>query len=234
MDNRAAASVAAFSNRTILDGGDTVELVRTMPNIADKKPAFDYAMHYIKGFIRNLKEVADSNISDRDAIKRAVFFGVKYVSVAREDGDPELLLKNSFTIIGLMALLTPAELVTVFPVTKTFSGERTESKDYFFTMAKLQEHGMGNAIREAAESLLWDYVNIDIEHFTIRRMGLVDQLRREEGKPGMIEEFFGIKPRYLVDDERGKQYLYDPATGRTVKVRPKRKLHAVASVARHR
>ena len=234
MDNRAAASVAAFSNRTILDGGDTVELVRTIPNIADKKPAFDYAMHYIKGFIRNLKEVADSNISDRDAIKRAVFFGVKYVSVAREDGDPELLMKNSFTIIGLMALLTPAELVTVFPVTKTFSGQRTESKDYFFTMAKLQEHGMGNAIGEANETLLWDYVNPDIEHFTIRRMGLVDQLRREEGKPGMIEEFFGIKPRYLVNDERGKQYLYDPTTGRTVKVRPKRKLHVVAVAARHR
>ena len=211
-----------------------MELVRTMPNSADKKPEFDYAMHYIKGFIRNLREVADSNISDRDAIKRAVFFGVKYVSVAREDGDPELLLKNSFTIIGLMALFTPAELATVFPVTKTFNGSRTESKDYFFTMAKLKEHGMENAIGEAIETLAWDYVNPDIEYFTIRRMGFVDQLRRAEGKPGMIEEFFGIQPRYLVNDERGKKYLFDPATGRTVKVKPKRRLHAVAGAARHK
>ena len=210
-----------------------MELVRTMPNIADKKPEFDYARHYIEGFIRNLREVIDSNITDRDAIKRAAFYGVKYVGVAREDGDPELLLKNTFTITGLMALLTPAELVTVFPVTKTFDGERTQSKDYFFAMAKLQEHGMGNAIGEAVENMLWDYLNSDIEYFTICRMGLVDQLRREEGKPGMIEEFFGIKPKYLVNDERGKQYLYDPETGRTVKVRPKRRLHAVAGAARH-
>ena len=211
-----------------------MELVRTMPSSADKKPEFDYAKHYVEGFFRNLKGVVDSNSSDRDAIKRAVFYGVKFVGVAHRDSDPELLLKNTFTINLLVALLTPAELVTVFPITKTFNGERTESKDYFFTMAKLQEHGMGNAIREANETLLWDYVNADIEHFTIRRMGLVDQLRRAEGKPGMIEEFFGIQPKYLVNDERGKQYLYDPETGRTVKVRPKRKLHAVASVARHR
>ena len=210
-----------------------MELVLTMPNIAAKKPEFDYAKHYVEGFFRNLKGVVDSNSSDRDAIKRAIFYGVKFVGVANEDGDPELLLKNTFTINLLVALLTPAELVTVFPVTKTFNGERTESKDYFFTMAKLQEHGMGNAIGEANESLLWNFVNPDIEHFTIRRMGLVDQLRREEGKPGMVEEFFGIKPRYLVNDERGKQYLYDPATGRTVKVRPKRKLHVVAGAACH-
>ncbi len=211
-----------------------MELIRTAPNIADKKPEFDYELHYLKGFIRNLHGVADSNAADRDAIKRAAFFGVKFFGVAREDGDSDLLMKNSFSVVALMALLTPAELVTVFPITKTFSGERTESKDYFFTMAKLQEHGMGNAIGGAIENILWDFMNPGIQHFTIRRMGLVDQLRRAEGKPGMIEEFFGIKPRYLVDDERGKQYLYDPDTGRTVKVRPKRKLHAVAGAARHK
>lgn len=183
-----------------------MELVRTEPNITDKKSEFDYAMHYIEGFVRNLKRLAANN-SDRDAMKRSVFFGVKYCGVAREGSDPELMLKNMFTMTGLVSLLTPAELVTVFPIRKTFSGEQTQSKDYFSTMAKLQEHGMNNAIGDAVEALLWGYVNIDTEIFTLRRMELVDQLRRADGKPGMIEEFFGIKPKYLCEDERGKEYL---------------------------
>jgi hypothetical protein len=205
-----------------------MELVLTRTSLAEKKPEFDYAKHYVAGFVRNLQRVVSDSL-DRDAIKRAVFYGVKFVGIAHRDSDPELLLKNTFTINLLLSLLTPAELVTVFPVTKTFSGERTESKDYFFTMAKLQKHGMGTVLDKAVEALLWDYVNPDIERYTLRRMTLVDKLRRAEGQPGMIEEFFGIQPKYLCNDERGKQYLFDPATGRTIKVRPKRRLHAVAA-----
>lgn len=205
-----------------------MKLICTEQREISKKPEFDYATHYIEGFIRNLQAIVDSGNSDRDAMKRAVYFGVKYCGVAREGSDPDLLLKNTFTMTALVGMLTPAELVTVFPVSKTFSGELTQSKDYFSTMAKLKKNGIDSIIGESVENLLWDYVNTDIEFFTIRRMGLVDQLRREEGKPGMIEEFFGHKPKYLCKGEGGKEYLFDPATGRTSKVRTKRKLHAVA------
>lgn len=204
-----------------------MELVRSIPKPADKKPEFDYLDHYLGGFIRNLQKFVDSENIDRDALKRAAFFGVKYVTFKQEPDDMDRMLQLTWGVRGVIAGLTPAELVTIFPVTKTFDGDRTESKDYFFTMEQLQAHGMDKPLGEAVHEMMWDYRNLSIEMFTLQSMTLIDKRRRMDGKPGMLEEVFGLKPKYLCKDERGKQYLFDPDTGRTVKVRAMRKLHAV-------
>ena len=86
---------------------------------------------------------------------------------------------------------------------------------------------MQTKIGNAVDDILWDFRNTNIELFTIRCMGLIDAIRRMDGKPGMIEEHFGIKPRLLYRDDQGKEYVLDPATGRTARVKPKTRLHVV-------
>ena len=207
----------------------SLKLIRTVAKPASQKPAFDFAWHYIKGFSRNMQRYIDSGNTDRDALKRSVYFGVKYVAATsnQKTEDPKRLLSLAHGVKLAIAELSPTELVAIFPVQKSYNGQRTESKDYFYTMDQLNAHGMQTQIGDAVDDMLWDFRNLDIEFFTIRCMGLIDEIRRMDGQPGLIESHFGIKPRFLCKDAQGKEFVFDPATGRTAKVKPRTRMHVV-------
>ena len=204
-----------------------MKLIRTAVKPASQKPAFDFAGHYINGFIRNMQRYIDSGNTDRDALKRSVYFGVKYVAGNQKTEDPKRLLSFAHVVKLAIAELSPAELIAIFPVQKAYNGQRTESKDYFYTMDQLNAHGMKTKIGDAVDDMLWDFRNLDIEFFTIRCLGLIDEIRRMDGQPGLIEAHFGIKPRFLCKNAQGKEFLFDPATGRTAKVKPRTRMHVV-------
>jgi len=209
-----------------------MKLIRTMARPVSQKLAFDFAVHYINGFIRNMQRFVDSGSADRDALKRSVYYGVKIVAGNKKTEDPKFLIGFAVGVKLAIATLTPAELITLFPIHKSYSGLRAESKDYFYTMDRLNVHGMQTVIGDAVDDILWDFSNLDIEFFTIRCMGLVNEARRRDGKPGLIEEVLGITPKFLCKDDQGKEFLFDPATGRTSKVRPKTRLHVVGKRGR--
>jgi len=217
----------------VLKRGMLVKLICTKAEPASTKVEFDFAAHYIKGFIRNLQTFIDSVNTDRDALKRSVFYGVKCVAGNRKASDPQRMFCFAAGVKLAMMEITPAELITIFPIIKTYDGDRTESKDYFYSIDRLKEHGLHTIIGDAVDNLLWNIRNRDLELFTVRCMTLADEVRRMEGKPGMIEEFFGIQPKYLRKDERGKEFMFDPATGKTAKVKSKRRLHLVAKKGNH-
>ena len=204
-----------------------MKLIRTVAKPASQKTAFDFAWHYINGFIRNMQRYIDSGNTDRDALKRSVYFGVKYVAGNQKTEDPKRLLSFAHVVKLAIAELSPAELIAIFPVQKAYNGQRTESKDYFYTMDQLNAHGMKTKIGDAVDDMLWDFRNLDIEFFTIRCLGLIDEIRRMDGQPGLIEAHFGIKPRFLCKNAQGKEFLFDPATGRTAKVKPRTRMHVV-------
>ena len=210
-----------------------MKLIRTIAKPTSQKPAFDYAVHYINGFIRSMQRYVDSGSTDRDALKRSVYYGVKYVAGNQKTEDPKRLIGFAAGVKLAIAALTPAELITIFPVHKSYNGLRTESKDYFYTMDELNAHGMQTDIGYAVEDLLWDFRNTDIEFFTIRCMGLIDEIRRMDGQLGMIEEHFGITPKYLCKDDQGKEFVFDPVTGRTSKFRLRTRLHIVGKRGRN-
>ena len=209
-----------------------MKLIRTVAKPASQKTAFDFAWHYINGFIRNMQRYIDSGNTDRDALKRSVYFGVKYVAGNQETEDPKRLLSLAHWVKLAIAELSPTELVAIFPVQKSDSGLRTKSKDYFYTMDRLNVHGMQTVIGDAVDDILWDFSSLDVELFTVRCMGLVNEARRRDGKPGLIEEVLGITPKFLCKDDQGKEFLFDPVTGRTSKVRPKTRLHVVGKRGR--
>ena len=111
----------------------------------------------------------------------------------------------------LLAHLTPRQLLNTFPPTKDYDGERYECKDYFSTMEAVRAFPMDEPIgADGIDHLLWDYMNPTISVFMAQRMSLVDSFLKSQGKPGMIESFFGIKPKYLQTAPDGKEYLHDP------------------------
>ena len=110
--------------------------------------------------------------------------------------------------------------VKFFPPDKTYDGARWECKDYFTTMQAVKEHG---PVITDSFSFLWEYNNMLTRLYVVNQMCTMSEIIRQETGKEPIEEFFGITPRYL-REVNGKEFLYDPKTGKTQAVtRPKRR-----------
>lgn len=176
------------------------------------RPPVDYERKYLEGMIRAIKEkqlVPDN----KDVTKRIIFYTVKYLSVTDIKGltreSLEGLLVFDQMLLNTICELTPAELLTIFPVTKSYDGAKYECKDYFSTMEALQAHGLYEPIRspETASSLLWAYMNPTVMMYQVHCMSVVSELHSMETGKGLMEQFFedqGVKVetfrKYETDD----------------------------------
>lgn len=165
------------------------------------------------------------NSESRDCLKQLAYYGVKAVneiSKTREGFEYERLLKLfelTELVKTVIAVLTPNELMTVFPVEKRYDGKKYEMKDYFSTMEELQKIGMETVITKQIDYLLWDYMNRDVERFVINSMCILSDIHKFEIGKSIAEiwaEENGIGTYKLCKDETtGKQYLFDSKTGRS-------------------
>jgi hypothetical protein len=122
-----------------------------------------------------------------------------------------------------IALLTPNELIQVFPVEKVYDGYKYKSKDFHYTMRELEKHGLDTPIGENLEDVLWDYTNREINRFSATYMCLASHICESETGKGIIETFLndkGVKPLYMCEDSKtGKQFLYDKDNHKTYNVK---------------
>ena len=189
------------------------------------------ASYYYKALIK-LSDKYKNNQTSRDFYKKYIFYGVKAINhsnvnkyVTYDD------VKQRFNLICLikntMSKITPKEFETIFPIQKIYDGEKWESKDYFYTKKYLGTLNSNEPIGDVIDELLWEYVNIDTRIFNTQCFMTVDKLRRFEGKISMMEEWANlnnIETYSLRKDTKGKEYLYNKKTGRTIRVikpRPK-------------
>ena len=95
------------------------------------------------------------------------------------------------SVLTLLSSLTPVQLERIFPIEKTYDGDRWEMKDYFTTKKALAALPQDEMILHNVEifALLWDYCNNDIRHLLVCAMHSMDEVRRWMGKCPMIEEF---------------------------------------------
>lgn len=186
----------------------------------------DYNAIYYNAFMRVTGHLID-NPDDKQSLKQAVFYGVKYVVTMDDPKEIEkaaLRFQMIHIINRLIEQLTPAELMSIFPVTKTFDGEKYGWKDYFYTMQTINRMGRDNLIGEKLQDLLWDYQNTDIELFLVAEMSTASDIRRMNGQKGIMEEWAeenGIATYTLHTDSTGREYIQDNTTGRTAKVKQK-------------
>lgn len=176
-------------------------MLKLIEGIKKERPKVDYERIYLDGMVRAIKakELAPD---DKTITKRIIFYTVKYLSIINIKGmsreSLEGILVFDQMLLNQICELTPAELLTIFPVTKSYDGERYECKDYFSTMEALQAHGLNEPIRsrETASSLLWDYMNPTVMMYQVHCMSVVSELHSMETGKGLMEQFFedqGVK-----------------------------------------
>lgn len=182
-----------------------------------ERPPVDYEIIYLNGMVRAIK-AKQLELDDKTITKRIIFYTVKYFSVLDIKGmnreNLEGILVFDQMLLNTICELTPAELLTIFPVTKSYDGKRYECKDYFSTMEALQAHGLHEPIRspETASSLLWAYMNPTVMMYQVHCMSVVSELHSIETGKGLMEQFFedqGVKlntfRKYENDD--GKTFM---------------------------
>ena len=131
-------------------------------------------------------------------------------------------------IITQLRGITPRELLSVFPPTKTYDGERYQCKDYFTTMEAVHKHGLDVPLGDRTFEFLYDYLNPHVSNFVVRYMCAISDARRKEGKPGLLEEFLqekGVASYSKIMAPDGREVMVNNQTGAMyVVAQPKRKM----------
>lgn len=171
------------------------------------------------------------------SIHKAVVCGVKYISYAdinTETGYDELniMIVNMDTVTMALSMITYNDLMRLFPIRKDFDGRKYEAKDYWSTMEWLEGKDLDAKIGDDVDDMLWSYYNDDIMQFGIKKLLIVDKVRKASGRRSVMEDFIDFINKdappeqqihtYSINREEG--YIYDNMTGKTQPlITPKRK-----------
>lgn len=126
--------------------------------------------------------------------------------------------------------LTPAELITIFPVDKIYNGDKFQCKNYFFTMNELKKIGMNKKIgSDNVLDLLWDYQNPDLRKLLVKYMGVMSDIRRVQTGIGIMEEWAednDIETLQLhTDPVTHKQYVQSSRSGKITSLKKRKPCH---------
>lgn len=128
---------------------------------------------------------------DFEQHKKMIFWGIKAMSDKEKTRTLEEA-RGRFCamdmVMGWIGALTPRQVMTLFPISKKYDGNRFGIKDYFFTLNACEKHGLDRKIGDTFD-FLWSYVNRDTTDFLVEMMSVTSSIRRFEGQPGLLEEF---------------------------------------------
>ena len=193
----------------------------------------DYLLIYSRIIFEKLTEAMTLGYVDPEVRKQLIYYSVKamplkYNEHSNESGriTDSQDLDDLYTTIKytdhLIGQITPRELAQIYPIAKSYDGNKYGTIDYFSTMEKLEEFGMDEPITEdKVMDVLFGYDNIHILKYMSIKLSVISGLRRCEGHPGLAEEFFGplgVGMYKMMTDEDGKQFLYDPGKQTTYPV----------------
>lgn len=167
-----------------------------------------------------------------EGIKKTAFYLVRYINtkpkldyVTIEEVTSDLVFQH--LVLSAIAQMTPKEFMNYFPIKKFYKGHKYGVKDYYTTKKMLSKFYMDEPIGDdKVIDFLWNYVNDDIENFIVNHMLTISQLRRFEGEPSLAEEIakeLGLKTYRLYQDSKGKKFLFDDETGKTIRIKERPK-----------
>lgn len=171
---------------------------------------------YRRQYLNELKNnfIFDEADFNFDNHKKLIYWGVKVMGREREKPQTIEEAYSQFNarsvLIDWIGLLTPRQLMILFPIEKDYDGAKYQIKDYFYTMDVCVKHGLDTRIGNAFE-FLWDYQNWDTSHLVIEYMSDISNVRRFEGHPGLMEEFAaknGLKT-YQMKEMNGSAVLIE-------------------------
>lgn len=118
-------------------------------------------------------------------------------------------------VLSFLGRITLRQLMTVFPPTKEYDGEKYGCKDYFSTMDAVQDFGPDTPMGDQVLDFLWDYNERHIREMIVRFMCITSALRRQQGQKGIAEEYMekqGVHGYYNGTDAYGRKVLVDGVT----------------------
>ncbi|MEK5414470.1 hypothetical protein [Paenibacillus sp. FSL L8-0708] len=187
---------------------------------------------YHRSFTAAIKQAS----VDKEAhmvVDRAVFYGVRMANEMMKDGrkytDVEGL-ESHFqfyeVVMSLMTLLTPRRITVIFPIIKSYDGERAGWKDFFSTIKMIENHGWDELIGDPFD-LIWDYENWELRFFLTHFISIMSDMRRVQGHPSIAEEWAaenGIPMYRQHTASNGKEYMVD-SNGRSFPLQKPRPKH---------
>ncbi len=133
-------------------------------------------------------------------------------------------------IDGMIALLTPRELMQMFPITKEYDGKKYGMKDYFFTMNVIDQMGVDNLIGDPY-SFLFDYMNTDTQIYMCTWTAIINRGYQAQGGRDILLDFFEEQGMPLPTYHEENGYLVNDKNGEKFKIeKPKNKLKKLFSV----
>lgn len=181
-----------------------------------KHPPLDYERIYLDGIIRC---TADEDLL-MENVRKMIFYTVKYFTVVDIDNYTRDQLERLHTLscqmTEVMATITPADLMTIFPIKKTYDGERYQMKDYFSAMEAVNARGLHEPFKTAdnARALLWEYWNMDIMLYQVKLMSVISAFNQFETGESLLERWIREKDIDLpvhrkYTDQNGRSFILD-------------------------
>lgn len=195
-------------------------------------------------FCNTIDKNKEKSISDwsQDDLMKIAFSGVKFINtltdirfenkVAGIESEQTLdeaqamvdIMSILFTVLGSMK---PKNIITTFPITKEYDGERYCSKDYYTTIEKFSEMDMDKPLgRDNVFKFLFDYQNNDLKWVYIEFIDAASDIYRSQTGKSFADKFCednGIDTYTFYDDGT----LKNNTTGQVMKVKPKSNLRIV-------
>ena len=201
--------------------------LRLLKNTTAPKKSAEYSIIYARA-IANKMEVPIEK-QDKEWLNKTVYLLIKGMPILKKHGFKENRSENDVNVLfgfmqyaeNLISQLTPRELTQIFPITKYYGGDRNGDKDYFFTIRVMEKMGMDIPIGEKVFELFYDYQNKHITKFALLKMDVIDDLRKLQGQPGMMESFMekqGLTVLKKMVDENGKEFMFDPVKHTTIPI----------------
>lgn len=123
----------------------------------------------------------------KEARKNVVYWAIRCVPYIDDLEDKEVLIQ----LVNMeLKKMTYRDLVNIFPITKFYKGDKWDTKDYFYTMNYIKEHGGLDAYIEDPFDMVWDYQNKYIRKFGVKWMDYVNDKMQESTGIDVFEAFF--------------------------------------------
>ena len=149
--------------------------------------------HYEKARARAVKEYveqcgkmtfAEAAKQFSESFRKLVYTGVKSIGkIESTDLDTnENLAYTTYEYIeclfDMFGEMTPGQVMCLFPIGKTYNGERWGTKDYYYAMEEVCKIGLDNVIgRDKAPEFLMEYYNTDISDLMVTFMLVISRMR---------------------------------------------------------
>lgn len=199
-------------------------------------------VRYFYAYSRKINEalpMVDDETKDEAAFRQlliqAAYLAIQII-IRQPDATDLKHAKEQFKFISItksmLAHYSMNELISIFPITKRYDGEKYDSKDYWTTKQAiatyLKEHNLtyGDPLGEDVLELLYDYQNPLLSLFTVAAMTAISKVNQFQGGIGLFEEFMasqGHQTPNTFKDAKGRSYYVQK--GKPVRIKSSKANH---------